>query len=191
MTAREPARETAVTSDGYVYDVETGEVLGLTKVPEVFQVADHDSANFVLKIRSKIEGGLSAIDARAKAAAVNFAALRAVQVRRLTWWDRRFGADLIRFAKGALTGKGRTVQFDWGKVSFRRTAPSRTIVDMDAAVAFVQEFAPKQVRTVRSVILSGIDAALLAAAEEGCELLDLPFLTTGDAGDKATITTGI
>jgi phage host-nuclease inhibitor protein Gam len=187
-----PAPETAVDPDGWVYDVATGEVLGHQEVDPYFAVMSTEAADWVLRLRSKIEGDLAGIDARIRALTAQLQALRSAQVRRLSWWDWRFSAELVAFARTTLRGKSRTAHFAWGKVAFRRNAGTHQILDMAEAVAWVKDWAPERVKVVESVAVKDVLAAIEVVARATGEEPDRPpFLQHIGGGETATVSTGI
>ena len=184
-------RITAVDSDGFTYDIETGEVLGCEGVADAWRCESSEDADLALEIRSKIEGDLAGVSARLKAVTEQLHALRRQHERRLAWWEWRFGSALIAFARTQLHGRARTVRFGWGSVSFRRTAGSRQIVDMAGAVEWVRLYRPDLVQVTERVNLSAIDEAQQAATEVTGEDERLPFLVVGEPGETITISTGV
>lgn len=185
-------RPTYVDGDGYVVDAETGEVLGRADVAAKFEVRTREDADWTLRLRSEIEGDIAGIDARLRAMTEHLLAQRAAQVRRLSWWEWRFRPSLVEFARSCLKGKSRTAQFDWGRVSFRATKGTRQIVDMQAAVEYVQAFAPEKVKVVRTVNLEAVDAARREAERAAGEPeVGLAFLAEGGPGESVTVSTGV
>jgi hypothetical protein len=91
------SRRTDVDPDGWVFDLDSGEVLGRIDADERFEVDSVERAERVLEIRSKIEGELVALDVREAALLRQLRALRAAKLRRLAWWDYRFAPSLIAF----------------------------------------------------------------------------------------------
>jgi hypothetical protein len=192
VTASE--RQTAVDGDDWLYDTDTGEVLGHVEVTERFTVDSASAADWALELRSRIEGNIAGIDARIKALNEQLQALRKQEVRKLSWWEYRFGGSLIAFARAMLAGtKSRTARFTWGKVAFR-TTPGRTqILDMTHAVQFVKTWDPDAVKVVESVTTKDVRNALAAASAATGEDLSrsLPFLIESGPGESVTVSTGI
>ena len=184
------APETQVDGDGFIYRVDTGEVIGHAGANERFKIDSQDDADCVLEMRSKIEGDIAATEARIRGVLAQLEAIKAKHVRRLSWWEWRFGSDLIGFARSQLKGKSRTAQFGWGRVSFRATKGITSILDPDAAVAFVELYDPSRVATKKSVGLKDVLAVLPLALEAGDE--DRPnWLKTSEPGENIVISTGI
>ena len=185
-------RQTYTDPDGWIVDAATGEVLGRADVAQRFEVTSDDAADFVLQIKSEIEGAIAGLTARKTALVAMLDAQIADQRRRLSWWDWRFAASLTAFARSCLTGKARTAKFAWGQVSFRKTAGSTVILDDAAALAFVEAWAPEKVKVVRSVNVSAVKAAI-EACQAACpgEEIEVPFLRVSGEDETVNITTGI
>jgi len=191
-TAATVERATDVDADGWVYDVETGEVLGHRDADEAFRVDSVEAANYVLGLRSEIEGELAGLAARKAGLVRQLDALIAAGRRRLSYWDYRFAGELEVFARGLLEGgRSRTAQFTWGRVSFRRTPGRSTIVSMEEAVEFVRAWAPDQVEVRESVTLKAIDAARTVAEHDTGEIVSTPFVTVTGPGETVVISTGV
>ena len=191
----EAPHATAVDADGYLYDLVTGEVLGHAEAHELFTVDSPESADWVLMLRSQLEGEALAIDAQLEALASNLRARRRKVEQRLAWWDYRFASSLVGWAKRQLEGgKGRTLQLNWGRVKGRKTPASHRILDDSAAVAFVEGIDPSLVKVTKTV---GVKAVISAAKELGAatgepvELNTLPWLIASPAGENWTIETRV
>jgi hypothetical protein len=182
---------TAVDSDGWIYDVATGEVVGLATAADDFRIDSPEAAEWALEVRSRIEGEIAGIDARIAAVTEQLQRLRKAKMRRLSWWEWKFGDQLVGFARTQLNGKSRTWRCTWGSVAFRSVKGSRKIVDMAAAVGFVRSFAPEEVRVAESVTLAGVDKAVAAAEAATGEREELEFLVTMPGGENVAIETGI
>jgi len=181
----------AVDSDGWLYDPETGEVVGRADVPEAFVVDTQEKAEWVLELRSRIEGDLAGVEARLRAVTQQLEAIRRRHVRRLAWWDWKFSSSLIGFARSCLTGKARTARFGWGSVSFRRTPGTTQICDNAAAVEFVRTWRPELVRVVESVTVKAVAEAKETALRETGEDEPLAFVVRSEPGESVSIVTGI
>lgn len=176
-------RVTAVDGEGWLYDVETGEVLGLSELPDDFEVNCHQAADRALEIRSRIEAQVVAVKARRDALNRQLDALERAQESRLKWWDWRFGQQLAAFARSLLSGKSKTARFTWGSVAFRATKGTNRITDMDAAVEWVRRRDPEMVKVVETTTVT----AVLALSQGK----PLPFLESTGPGEAVTISTGI
>lgn len=185
--------QTACTEDGYVYDINTGEVLGHYEVEERFEVRDVDAANWVLEQRSQIEGRLAGLVARKQAVLEQLNALIGVERRKLSWWEMRFGPSLTAFARQVLgDGKSRTWRCVWGSVAFRKTKGTTSIIDNEQALGFVELWAPQLVKIVRSVNVTAVKGALdVARAQCPDDEIDTPFVVTSGETESVTISTGI
>jgi hypothetical protein len=182
-------------SDDWLLDAETGAVVGRLDVADHFHIDSTEKAEWALRLRGEIEGRIVDLDARLEALRANLLALRAEQVRRLAWWDWRFGSQLADFARRMLAGgKKRTWTCAWGRVSFRRTPGNTKILDgcMHEAVAFVRAWEPGRVRVVETVGVKDVEAvmeAIRAATEEEPEKPGW-IKSTGES-ENVTINTGI
>lgn len=181
---------TEVDSDGYIFRVDTGEIVGHVDATERFRIDSVEAADWALNKRAEIDGLLLALRARRRALLDNMDQLEASLVRRISWWDYRFGSELIGFARTLLKGKSRTVQFAWGKVSFRATKGRSEILSQTEAVEYVRLYAPDKVKIKESVDVAGVLAAMEKARDAGDEDKPNWFVQTG-ADENVTITTGI
>jgi hypothetical protein len=182
---------TAVDSDGWVYDVETGEVVGLASAPDRFTVDSPESADWALQRRSEVEAEVAKIDAQLRAVTENLKAKRNAALRRLSYWEYRFGPALVAFARSQLAGKSRTWQGAWGKVAFRKTPASHAIVDMAAAVEWMGVWAPGRVKVARSVAVRDVLAVKAEVEGANQEEERLPFVVASPPGEAVVISTGI
>lgn len=191
VTPQSESRQIAVDSEGFVYDTETGEVLGMNGVAEVFTVDSAEKADWTLEIRSRIEGQIAGIEARLKAVTEQLKAMRREQVRRLAWWEWKFGSGLIAFARQSLTGRSKTARFGWGSVSFRQTAGTNQIIDMHSAVEWMRTWKPESIRRVETVTIKDLFAARESVIEETGEEPAFPFVVSSGPSENVTISTGI
>jgi hypothetical protein len=184
---------TAVDAEGYVYDVDTGEVLGRQDTPDAFTVDSTEAAEWALELRSKIEGNVAAIEARMRAITENLEAMRRAELRRLAWWEWRFGGQLIDFARRHLPGKSKTWRCPWGRVEFRNERDSTNIADMGQALEYVRCWAPEEVRRVETVTVAGVRRAAAVAARVTGEPEELPACVVVVPGraDVGAIKTGV
>jgi hypothetical protein len=186
------SRRTDVDPDGWVFDLDSGEVLGRIDADERFEVDSVERAERVLEIRSKIEGELVALDVREAALLRQLRALRAAKLRRLAWWDYRFAPSLIAFARSLLAGKGRTAQFAWGRVSFRSTRGTTRILDMSEAVRWMKVRDLAKVKVKESVTVKDVLETRRAVADEYGETPEpLGFLISSGPWESVTVSTGI
>jgi hypothetical protein len=181
--------------DGWLTDAGTGAIVGRIDLPDRFQVDSPQTAEWALRLRGEIEGRIVDIDARLEALRANLLALRAEQVRRLAWWDWRFGSQVADFARRALAGgKKRTWTCAWGRVSFRRTPGNTKILDgcMHEAVAFVRAWEPGRVRVVETVGVKDVEAVMEAIRVATEEEPEKPgWLKHSGESEAVTIDTGI
>lgn len=179
--------------DGWLTDAETGAVVGRIDLPDRFQVDSPQTAEWALRLRGEIEGRIVDIDARLEALRANLLALRGEQVWRLNWWEWRFRSQLADFARRMLAGgKRRTWTCAWGRVSFRKSKGQTEILDMDAAVAWMERWDPSRVRVERSVSKKDVlEVAAQAPALPGEEYVPPKWLRIEGEGERVTIDTGI
>lgn len=177
-------RETYVDTDGYIVDADTGEIVGHDEPREAFVVDSVEKAEWVLEQRSAREAAIAAIDARLKAVTEQLLAQRKAVVRRLAYEDYLYSPSLIQFARSQLSGKSRTVQFGWGKVSFRSSTGTNTIVSMDEAVAWMRRFDPSKVKVRESVNVTDV----LKLKDPG---MRLGWLKSSGPKETVVVSTGI
>jgi hypothetical protein len=180
-------------SDDWLLDAETGTIVGRLDVADHFHIDSTVKAEWALRLRGEIEAQVAALDARLEALRANLLALRAEQVRRLSWWDWRFGSQLADFARRMLAGgKKRTWTCAWGRVSFRKSQGRTEILDMEAAVAWMERWNPALVKVERSVSKKDVlEVAAQAPALPGEEYVPPKWLRIDGEGERVTIDTGI
>jgi hypothetical protein len=189
---RDISRRTDVDSDGWVFDLDSGEVLGRIDADDRFEIDSIERAEWALRLRSELEGELVALDVREVALLRQLRTLRAAKLRRLAWWDYRFAPSLIAFARSILAGKERTTQFAWGRVSFRATRGTTRILDMTSAVSWMRHWSPEKVRVKESVTVKDVLATRQVVAEEYGETPEhLGFLASSGPGEVVKVSTGI
>jgi hypothetical protein len=187
-------RVTAVDGDGWIYDVDTGEVIAhSTDDHQRFEIVSQDAANWVMSLRFNAEATKLAIEARRAAYNANCDKLVRDIDNRLAWWDFRFRTDLINFARSQLTAKAKTFKSFFGSVSFRAASKGRReIVSMEEAVEAVKRWKPELVKRVETVKLTDLDACQVTAIEVQGEPDDFAgFMKTIPGEESITITTGV
>jgi hypothetical protein len=190
-------RQTALDEDGWEYDVDTGEVLrfvGLPSAPlaESFKVTDDASAEWVLELRSKLEGEIVGIDARLEALQKCLLSMRRDRVNRLKTWDWRFAPSLIEYAKSKLVGKSKKAKFAHGIVAFHASTGTNKITDMEAAVAFVEEFDPGLVKVVKTTNVTNVKKIMDEYEVSDKEIKEVAvWLESTGPRESVTISTGI
>lgn len=194
--AKKP-RETEIDTDGFEYDVETGEVLGHVDTDPAFRIESREHAEWALGRKADIESRLLAIRARKTALLANLVAQEKGQERRLAWWDFRFRSDLVALARQSLGGKKKSVQFDHGAVSFRSSSGTNEIIDMGAAVRFVEDFAPDEVKktVTATTVLKAAKAQRESYEDESHKVaVDIclrTFLVSSGPKENVTVSTGV
>lgn len=186
-------RETAIDSDGWIYDLATGEVLGHAEMAERFTIDTDDAADWALQLKSKLEGDVAGIDIRLQALKEILLAVRREKVRRLSWWQWRFAPDLIEFARRKLAGtRSRTANFTWGKVQFRATQGTNEILDDAAAVAWMKVWDPSRVKVSERVTIKDVLETIDVEAAATGEQPERPnWLKSTGPQESVTISTGI
>jgi phage host-nuclease inhibitor protein Gam len=183
-------RETAVTSDGFIYEIETGEIVGRIDLKATWRAEKSDDVEWSLELRAKIESDLAAVRLRKAALLKNLSAIERDHERRLAWWEWRFRPDVVAFARKSLEGsKSKTARFAWGAIKFRMSSGTNTITDPDAAVAFVQERKPEAVKVERSVTVKTVLEVAAALGEAAPTMAH--FLKSTGPRESATIETGV
>jgi hypothetical protein len=149
----------AIEVDGYLYDTETGELLG-PALKQGFVVDSNEAADWVLG---------KMVEKQARLAALQKAVER--ETKQLESLHKRFDEELEHFAKQKLEGlKERSLHLSFGALSFRASKGTNKITDMDAAVCWADEHRPEIVKVSRSVGVSD----LLVEAERAGQAL--PFI---------------
>jgi phage host-nuclease inhibitor protein Gam len=161
-------RLTAIDREGYVFDADTGEVLGhdTDLVDDGFRVTSPEGADWVLEKLAYEEAQLARIEMLRAAQMAHLDSMMVEPRNRLAWLHRRFDGELVAQAQRDLEaqgGRSRTAKYPHGKVSLRKSPGSAEILDNHAAVSFVAEWAPDHVRM--SVGVEAVRAAILAEAD--------------------------
>lgn len=174
-----------IVVDGYTVNKETGEVYGRSDcAPGLFVIDSDDKADWVLQKRMDEESEINAINARIQALTDNLRSMRKEHENRLQWLEFRFDDELTEYAKTKLTDKSKTAKFAYGKVSFRTSAGTNKILDMDAAVAYAEASPnPEIVKVTKSVNVSDL--------KENFDLSGLPFIESSGPKETVTIATGL
>ena len=173
--------KTEISKDGFVVDIETGEILGHAKAQGRFAVTDAASAEWVLERIQASDAEIAALDARAKAISENIAAMRKEHEKRRDWLLTRFTLELDLFAANELAGKKtRTFKTPFGTLSYRTTPGSIKVLDMDVAVKWAEMYEPDAVKVVKSVLVSNVGPAnALPDCFEVTEPADKFYIKTG------------
>jgi hypothetical protein len=186
--------------DGYIVD-QAGEVLGLAdtvtgEVMERFEIASEGAADWVLKLFMEEEARLEAIAAKRAAILANLDGQEVGPRNRLRYLGYRFHNDLAEWArkelaaKGGKGGRGKTVKLDHGSIAFRKSDGSCEITSHDAALSFVSEWAPSQVK--RSVGIMAVKAAIVEAEDQLGEAPDVSeFFRSAEPRESVVIKTGV
>jgi hypothetical protein len=199
MSEELESTDTATDTDGFIYRIDNGEIIGRNgddekPISEVWSVDSDEAAEWVLEQRAMIESRILAINARKRSMIENLDALANKEMRRLSWLEWRFAPSLIAYARKKLHGKERTAIFQAGRVSFRKTGGNNEIIDMKAAVEWMKVRCPEKVKITESVKVSDVlwtKKALYESEEEYRKSYPLPFLISSEPSENVTISTGI
>jgi phage host-nuclease inhibitor protein Gam len=196
MTAEdiEPDEPTTyLDAEGWEVDSRTGEVTRHVAFTEEFRVNSDEAVEAVLAAYMRAEGIIVGLTAELAALTANVETRINAQRRRIAYLDWRFRADLINHARGRLTGKARTATYTHGRVAFRTSPPSTTIIDMAAAVAFVETFGdPAQVKRAEPLVsVKAVKLAMPEAVRQTGESDHAAFLVSSEPEESVTIKTGV
>jgi len=155
LPGSEPDRNTA-TVDGFVVDLDTGEVLGFAIIPlgkEEFDVTDVESAEWVLRKMLEAKAAIEAVHQTADVIlARNILAaaegLTKPHANKLKWLTERFGSQIKDVAKANLPAKGKTWRSLYGHVAFRLVKAQLEVVAESRAAKWLAANAPKSIRVV-------------------------------------------
>lgn len=157
---------TITTDDGYVIDIDTGEVVGHLEALELpasdesgpavsFEVTDLHSAEWVLSKLLCAESVAAGLALRKAAIVANIDAQIKEQARRVDWLHRRFDADLRAYAWSEVeNAKTKSLVTAYGKLSFRQAPGGITVLNQEAAVQWAEQHCPDAVKVVRSVLVT-------------------------------------
>ena len=202
-TTLDQCRTIAIDDDGTPFDQTTGEILDPAD-PEVralvvgqdacqlaARITTPEEAERALERLARIDANILALRAGLDAITRNVNARIGAEQRRRDWWEFRYRPDVIEVARSML-GRTKTALFTFGRVSFRKSAGTSSIKDMDAAVAYVRQWDPAKVRVVESVTVTAIKEAMQAEAEALDEpAAPPPCLEFSGPRESVTIDTGI
>lgn len=180
-TALDHPRPVTLDEDGYVFDDQSGEVLGRlddrSGTLQPFEVTHPDGTVETLQawvpaeqaaepqpIRTRDEADAVLAElARLESRALAFDQLKAAVTRRLdaeanrlrrkaAWVERQRGPQLEAFARDQIgTGKRRSLNLTWGTLALRKVPGRFRILDQAAAVAWCEANRPELVKTTKSV----------------------------------------
>lgn len=194
-TALAVTRETALSEDGFVYDVETGEVVGLAAESEsgkFFQIETPEHADWVLGLLMVEEAAIAAIEARRAAINANLDSMLVRPRGRLDFLHFRFDVQLTSQARRdieAAGGKTKTAKYPHGRISFRAAPAKAEITDAGGALSFVMDWAPDLVKM--SVGPTDVLKAIEARRDAGFEDDSIPFARIIGPRDVPSVKTGI
>jgi len=173
--------ETVTTPDGWIVDADTGEIIRHSC--DAFAVTDRDSAEWVLEKMQEVDASIVADEIRLRVIAERIQSRIKHQEQRRNWLRNRFAGELEEYAQSALTGqKARTLILDNGKISFRKTPGSTTVIDMAAAIVWAKSNAPDALKVTETVLVTPL---------KGRDDLPEAIFTVTPPSEKCTIETGI
>ena len=176
--------EPEINKDGYFVNPETGEVVGHVEASDRFTVTDIKSAEWVLAKIQIEEAEAAALETRLRAIAENIGAMKRQHERQREWLLGMYTADLKAFAEAELVGKKtRTLPTPYGSLSFRASVGSVKITDAEAALAWAEENAPDNIKTTRTVLVTGL--------KDRADELPADAFEYSPAADKFYIKTGL
>ncbi len=156
-------RQTTVTHDGYVIDLDTGEILDhiatqVTCEPRTPWVpVDQAGAEWVLQVRLEAASTIEGLEARRTAIIANIDKQIATERRKIEWLDYRFTGPLMEIAHTLLShSKFRSVQTPFGRFGWRKGSQSIVVRDDQKAFAiqWAEHFAPAAVKTDKRILVS-------------------------------------
>jgi len=189
-------RTEMIDEDGFIWVLETGEVIGHVKEREVvedrFKIESTEAAEWVLQLRSEAEGKVLGLVARKAALIEQMDKVIAKSMRRISYWDFRFRDELIAWARTQLKGKEKTLQLAWASISFRESRGSNVIVSDEEALRYVETYAPQLVKVKRSVgIKEVLEAKKIAESITDEKQGELGFMKHTGPSETVKISTGI
>jgi hypothetical protein len=187
-----PVEPLYIRDDGYVVDVETGEIIRHEEQPDAFAVTDEASANWVLGKWQDEDAAIAGLEEarqrQHKAIDENFDRKIQIHVRRKNWLSWRFLGQLKEYAESALSdGKRRTLALTNGCLSFRRKPASTKIdvTDLRKAVAWCEENEPTAIKVSTSILTTPLKGLVDRLPTDAFEV------TVTEAVDSFAVDTGI
>jgi hypothetical protein len=160
--------------DGYLVDSETGEVLGLEKLPkEEFKVDSESAAEWVLNKMLEAESDVAAVDSspfviHARTVLQNAEKLKKEKQGRVDWLHKRFDAELGAFARIQLANKkGRTFKAVVGSIALRKVVGGLRVKDEAAALRVAKMCYPHAVKTTHTFMISQLTPADIEELKKG------------------------
>lgn len=128
----------SVVIDGLLFDIETGECLGVWEKP-AFHVTDTEKAEWLMRKLWDYDADILALEAREKAILENIGKMKADVKQRRDGLAYRFGPELEQFAKENLPQGKKTWACPFGSVSFRASHGGVRVVDEKSALEIAQK----------------------------------------------------
>lgn len=207
-----PPDRAVYVEDGLVI-TDDGEVLGLAEEGQFYDVTTPDGtftcwrptqtrfvadtpdkAEWVLEQIAKAEAQAQAARARLDALSRNLKRMEAQEQRKADFFRTRYGYDLEQLARRELKAtksRSKTYQLAWGSISFRNSAGTNTIVDIDKALEWMEEHAPSLIIIKRSITTTNARAAIEAAKQQGAITSDPNWLASTGPREIVKIETNI
>jgi hypothetical protein len=156
--------EPTISEDGFVYDPETGEILGHTE----FQEPGIDSIRAIslLEMRLKVEAQLKVIDLQEKTVLANIERMRRRHLNTLQWLESQDEA-LAEFARGQMPKGSKTWTTPYGSVSLRIVKGGLKVADSEQAANTASLFFPhafKETKTFQISKLTNEDKTKIESA---------------------------
>lgn len=119
--------------EGFIYDVETGEFIGVAEKPR-FSVVDQGSAEWVLEKMQTLDAEIAALEARKLALVTNMDAMIADAKRHRSGMEWRFGPEIAEVAKANLPHGKKSWTCPYGTVQFRTVKGGLKVKDAALAI---------------------------------------------------------
>ena len=156
--------EPTISEDGFVYDPETGEILGHTEFQE--PGIDVLRAIWLMEKRLNVESELRKIDLQEKTVIANVTRMRRRHLNTLQWLESQDEA-LAEFARGQMPKGSKTWTTPYGSVSLRIVKGGLKVADSELAANTAELFFPhafKETKTFQISKLTNEDRAQIEQA---------------------------
>lgn len=178
--------ETPITEvvNGFIVNVETGEVLGHIDTGDQFAVTDLKSAEWVLEKMQAQDSEIAGLGLRRQAIIDQLDSMVRDNKRRRDWLEYRFGNDLMAFADDALKdAKSKSLKTPYGTLGFRLNPGSIKVREeaKEYAVTWAKEHAPDAVKVTESILVTPLKGRtdLPADVFDVTEPRDVFYIKTG------------
>lgn len=161
-------------SNGYIIDVETGEVIDHAEVNTgrasaddffatldprpVFEATDLAGVEWVMSKLQEAESEVLGLKSRRDAIVSNIDTQIRDRQNKIQWLHKRFDADLELFTRSQIQDKKtKTVTTPFGKLSMRQNPGSIVVKDDAGAIAWAKQHMPEAVATKEHILLTPLD----------------------------------